>query len=278
MKKIVLLIVAMFTISLLAACGNQQSEVIAKTDVGNITKEDFYKEMKSDVGKTILNKMIMDKVLSNKYQVTDKEINDKLAQIKAQYGDKFNTVLQQNGFQNINQFKDTIRLQLLQQKAATDGVTVSDDEVKQYYDSKKYEVKASHILVADEKTANEVLDKLKNGAKFADLAKQYSTDTSNKDKGGDLGYFSFDDMVYPFSQKAFSMKVGEISDPVKTKYGYHIIKLVDKREKKDVNLQPYDKMKDQIHSQLLQKKANQNAVKNLIDNANVQIKDKDLQG
>lgn len=277
MKKIILLIIAMFTISFLAACGNQQSEVIAKTDAGTITKADFYKEMKSEFGDTVLQKMIMDKVLSSKYKVTDQEINDKLAQIKDQYGDKFNQVLQQNGFKSEDQLKDTIRLQLLQQKAATDGVTVTDNEMKQYYENKKYEVKASHILVADEKTAKQVLDKLNNGGDFAELAKQYSTDTSNKDKGGDLGYFSFDDMVYPFSQKAFSLKAGDISDPVKTQFGYHIIKMVDKREKKDVNLQPYDEMKDQIHEQLLQKKANQNAVQTMIDNANVEIKDTDLQ-
>lgn len=85
---------------------------------------------------------------------------------------------------------------------------------------------ARHILVADQATATTVETRLKNGEDFSKVAKELSTDTSNKDKGGDLGWFARADMVTEFSDAAFALKVGEISQPVKTTYGYHVIQVL----------------------------------------------------
>lgn len=94
------------------------------------------------------------------------------------------------------------------------------------------EVRASHILVSDEKTAKEVLAKLEKGEDFVALAKQYSIDPS-KEQGGDLGYFVKSAMVKEFGEAAFAMSKGEVSKvPVKTQFGFHIIKVVDKRKQK----------------------------------------------
>jgi foldase protein PrsA len=109
----------------------------------------------------------------------------------------------------------------------TKNVKVTDSEAEKYYNDNKSQfevVKASHILVSDEKTANEIYDKLMKGANFADLAKQYSIDTSTKDNGGELGEFTRGTMVTEFENAAFALKPREISKPVKTQYGYHIIK------------------------------------------------------
>lgn len=89
------------------------------------------------------------------------------------------------------------------------------------------EVWAQHILVKDEQTANDILAKLKAGEDWAKLASQFSTDTSNKDKSGDLGWFARGQMVKEFEDAAFALtQPGQISQPVKTQFGYHVIRLV----------------------------------------------------
>lgn len=90
------------------------------------------------------------------------------------------------------------------------------------------EIRASHILVKSEEKAKEILEELNNGADFAELARKQSICPSSK-KGGDLGYFTRGKMVKPFENAAFSLKKGEIGGPVKTEFGYHIIKVTDQR-------------------------------------------------
>ncbi|MBS3125743.1 peptidylprolyl isomerase [Candidatus Woesearchaeota archaeon] len=88
-------------------------------------------------------------------------------------------------------------------------------------------VKASHILLANESAANAVKDELELGADFGELALQYSLDPSAKLNKGDLGYFTKDAMVEPFANAAFALEVGEISDPVESQFGFHVIKVYD---------------------------------------------------
>lgn len=85
-------------------------------------------------------------------------------------------------------------------------------------------IKCSHILVEKQGQALAILDRLKKGEKFADIAKELSLDSGSGKRGGDLGYFGRGKMVKPFETAAFKLAVGEISEPVKTEYGYHIIK------------------------------------------------------
>lgn len=126
---------------------------------------------------------------------------------------------------------------------------ISQDKIKEIYQQYKSqfkpekEVKAKHILVEDEKTANEVIAKLKKGQKFDDLAKEYSID-----KASELGYFTKDVMVPEFSKAAFAMKKGQYSKaPVKTKFGYHVIMVEDTRETKPAELK---QIEPQIKMQL----------------------------
>lgn len=115
---------------------------------------------------------------------------------------------------------------------------ISDAKIKDYYDSEivaKYkpedEVRARHILVPTEDEANAIIKQLKDGADFNKLAEEKSKDPGSAKNGGDLGYFNKTSMVKPFAEAAFAMKVGEVSDkPVKTEFGYHVIKVEDKRK------------------------------------------------
>lgn len=152
----------------------------------------------------------------------------------------------------------------------------NEADVKKAYDKmvadmpKVEEVKAAHILVDDEATAKEIIKKLADGGKFADLAKEYSKDKSNAENGGDLGYFAEGDMVKEFGDAAFAMKVGEFSkEPIKTQFGYHIISLEDKR----VRPAPaYDDVKDQLTAQVKRDLLN-NMMKDWRDSAKVEIYD-----
>ena len=107
------------------------------------------------------------------------------------------------------------------------------------------QVHASHILVATKETGQEVLDKLAQGAAFADLAAQYSTDTGSKDKGGDLGWFPRGVMVSAFDQAAFSLEPGKVSQLVQTDFGYHII-LVQAKEVREIEPALYEQVQQQF--------------------------------
>lgn len=135
------------------------------------------------------------------------------------------------------------------------GMKNLDADAKAYYEANKAsfkvdEVTASHILVKDEATAKEVQAKLKAGEKFEDLAKQYSIDGSAAN-GGSLGTFGRGAMVKEFEDAAFALKPGEISDIVKTQFGYHIIKVTDKNQ----GTKTYEEAKDSIVSNLVSQEA-----------------------
>jgi len=138
------------------------------------------------------------------------------------------------------------------------GITASDAEVEAYYNEHKAElvseesVSASHILVDTEDTALEILKKIRAGEiSFADAAKEYSSCPS-KENGGSLGEFGRGQMVPEFDTKVFEMKPGEITDvPVKTQFGYHIIKLDSKNEAHEI---PFAEIKDRLKDALVSEK------------------------
>jgi peptidyl-prolyl cis-trans isomerase C len=156
---------------------------------------------------------------------------------------------------------------------------ISDEQAKTYYDDNPNlysttQIRASHILVKDEATAREVLDQVKaDPSKFADIAKEKSTDKTSGAKGGDLGMFGQGRMVPDFERAAFALKPNEISDIVKTQYGYHIIIVL---ERKEGERRPFDQVKDQIKSTLRNKAIQDQQEKRYADlkqGANVKIDD-----
>lgn len=259
----------------LTACSNGDSEKIVETKAGNITKDEFYTAMKDRYGDAIIKELVYEKVLSKKYSVTDKEVNDKLAEIKKQMGANFQMALQSSGYKTEDDFKSALKLDLLQKKAAIADIKVTEKEIKDAYQKTQPEIKARHILVADEKTAKEVIAKLNKGEDFAKLAKQYSTDTTSAQNGGDLGWFGTGKMVPEFEKAAYALKKNEISAPVKSQFGYHIIQLLDKKEKAS-----YEAMKDKLEYDLKVSKVDpakaQTILDKLVKDADVKINDKDL--
>jgi foldase protein PrsA len=269
-KKVLIPILAVVLVALIigAVYLTQRSETIATVDKEKISQEQLNEELNKQYGASVLNMMISNKVVDleadkAKVKVTDKEIKAELDKMVEQYGgqDTFNMLLAQNGLTE-DVFKEQIEQNLKVTKILEPSIEITDDEIKTYFEDNKAsfdtpeQVEASHILVEDEKTAKEVKKKIDEGGDFAELAKEYSTDTQTKDNGGELGYFPTGQMVEEFDKAAFAMKVDEISDPVKTDYGYHIIKVTGKKEAKEATLED---SKEQIKEALLDQKVQEQA-------------------
>lgn len=152
---------------------------------------------------------------------------------------------------------------------------ISDADIKKEYDAMvaaqkdEKEVHARHILVASEAEAKDVKKKIDSGKSFEDVAQEMSKDAGSAKNGGDLGYFTKDKMVPEFAAAAFSMKKGEVSGPVKSSFGYHIIKVEDIRK---VQPPALNEVKDQIKQKLQEKKLN-DYVGGLVKSADVKVFD-----
>ncbi len=164
-----------------------------------------------------------------------------------------------NGLDEEEDFKnelEKVKIGVLKQYAINKlfkGISVMEEEINRFYNENQHffqtpEVaRASHILVDDREKANEILSEIDDGLSFEEAASKYSNCPS-KANGGDLGEFSRGKMVPEFEEVAFSMKEGSISQPVKTQFGYHLIKL---NYKKESGISPLEEVKDQINQQLI---------------------------
>ena len=233
MKKLATLLLSATLLSSGAYAAEDKS--IATFNGGEVKESDVMNQFKDALSQdpTFKDKKFTDLDKTMQENMVKSYINMKLLSIEAK----------NSGVENAKEFQDKLAMtkdQMLQQKVIEDylkkAVTDSmiDTEYNKLADSLKgkEEVKASHILVDTEEKAKEAKKKLSKGTNFADVAKEFSNDKSTKSSGGTLGYFIEGQLVPEFEKKAFAMKVGEISDPVKTQFGWHIIKVEDKRKVK----------------------------------------------
>jgi peptidyl-prolyl cis-trans isomerase C len=152
---------------------------------------------------------------------------------------------------------------------------ITDADLKTAYDEMvatsrdEKEARARHILVPTEKEAKEAKKKLDDGKSFEDIAKEYSKDPGSAQQGGDLGYFTKGKMVKEFADAAFALKKGEVSEPVKSAFGFHIIKLEDIRK---VSAPTFNEVKENLRSTLQEKKL-ADYVQGLIKSADVKVFD-----
>jgi peptidyl-prolyl cis-trans isomerase C len=156
----------------------------------------------------------------------------------------------------LEELKSRIVVEAFLKKKVEEQAKISDTELQDFYNKNKEkfrtgeQVRASHILVKTEPEAQEILKQLKAGSSFEDLAKKHSIDAAAA-KGGDLGWFGKGSMLPEFENAVFGLKEGATSGIVRTKYGYHIIKLTGKRP---AGIRPLDEVKDQIKAAILPEK------------------------
>ncbi|WP_234396868.1 peptidylprolyl isomerase [Bacillus massiliglaciei] len=240
-----------------------EKDTLASIDGEKIKKQELYDKLAEQYGSDMLEQMIADKIVDleakkEKVQVKDSDIQKEIDRLLETYGDEDTLVSQlEASGSSMAELKKEIAVYVKTKKLLEPRIEITDEEISNYFDENKEsfaneeQVKASHILTKDKKTAEEVEKKLKAGEDFAKLAKEYSTDTDNKEKGGDLGYFGKGDMTEEFEKAAFNLKVNEVSEPVKTDYGYHVIKVTDIQEAKEPNLED---SKEEIKDALLAEK------------------------
>lgn len=260
------------TLLILAGCG---SSAVVKTDAGNITQDDLYEAIKTTYGNEVVQQLTFEKILEDKYTVTEKEVNAEYKKYEEQYGDSFESTLASSNLTKTS-FKENIKYNLLVQKATEANMDVSDSTLKKYYKTWQPDITVRHILVDDEATAKEVQTKLKNGEKFTDLAKEYSTDTATSTNGGLLDPFGTGEMDEAFEKAAYALeKTDDVSGIVKTSYGYHLIQLVKKTDKTTYAKDKAKVKEAYIQSQLTSENMTA-ALKKELKAANIDIKDSDL--
>lgn len=264
-KKLVITIVtALVGLAIIAGILlSTKDSVVATVGDASISEDELQQTLLDQYGADALDVLITNKLIEleadkQKITVSDEEVEEELATLAESYGGE--TALEEAvvaSGSTMDDVRDDIISYIKTEKLIEPRIEITDEELQTYFDENKdtfataEQVQASHILVADEATANEVKSKLDAGEDFSELAKEYSTDTTTAESGGDLGYFSSGDMVAEFEEVAFALGVDEISAPVKTEYGYHIIKVVDHQEAKEAN---FEDSKEEITDTLMNDK------------------------
>lgn len=226
--------------------GKNAGKVLAEVNSGNITTGDFERELKNlpeylkamadtpQGRKEMLDTMIIRELI---LQQASKDGLDKGAEIE----------------EKLQDLKKRLIVESFLKKKVEAESTVSDEDMKKFYEQNKdkfksgEQLKASHILVKTEKEAKDILAKLKAGGKFEELAQKNSVDSSSA-RGGDLGWFGKGSMVPAFEKAALALKEGQVSDVVKSDFGFHIIKLTGKRP---AGIRPFEEVKEQIKGAIM---------------------------
>ena len=256
-----------FLIQLLQS-NREFAQVLLSTEAG--------KEVLNEYRKIVIEGLIMEKLLVGEaeernltisQEKQDEIFNRQIEYILTQQGmteEQLVEALKGEGFDSLEAYKEAFlqsnEKQFLLgelQNAILDPLTVDIQDVEAYYNENieqynyEAEIRASHILLETEEKALEVLDKINNGADFAELAREYSTGPSGE-KGGDLGFFGQNsNMDKDFKDAAFALELNKVSEPIKTQFGYHLIKVT---EMKEAGTTTFEEAKDNINEQLLSAK------------------------
>lgn len=247
-----LLLIAIVVIIVLLSSGNDGSgsgsgEVVASVNGENITKDQLYEEMYIEVGNNMREQMINQLLVNQEAEkanvvVTDAEIDEQFEEQMNEIRQLFNTEEEFNdalAFQGMDQealerdMVKAITLNLQLRKLLEPEIEITEEQISEYFEGYKNSlvdegmIRASHILVESEELAQEILQQINDGADFAELAKEHSTDPGSGARGGDLDFFGRGQMVPSFDEAAFSLEEGEVSDIVQSDFGYHIIKVTE---------------------------------------------------
>jgi foldase protein PrsA len=235
--SVVVLALSVVAVSVFSHASSQRAAV-AFVNGQPIYRDDFLQKLKKGktTGSALLNQSIQTVLIdqyarNHKIDVSQAQIDAKEAETRAKMQPgQFDEVVKQQGL-TAHDVRHILEQQLILEKAVAPKIHVSDADIETYFDKnravfdKPEQVRARHILTDSRAKALQVLAGLRAGGNWTTLARQYSTDPSSKNKGGELGFFARAAMVTPFSDAAFNAEVGQLVGPVKTPFGYHIIQV-----------------------------------------------------
>lgn len=260
----------------------------------------FAEQLKKQLGQQTLDRLILERLLDEQakkagIEITDEQVTEKLTEMAAQQGpplslEQLRARIEGSG-QTFDRLRQEIRKGLSYEKlfeAQWSGkIDITDDDIQKYYSENPGEfetaeqVRASHILIKPETNADpngakaaarakaqDLLKQIKDGADFGALAKAHS-DCPSSAEGGDLGFRGRGEWTQPFEKAAFELKPGQVSDIVETEFGYHIVKVTDR---KDAGIVPLEQAKEEIIEKLQARKKAEIAeayVRSLKDNADI---------
>lgn len=271
--------------SIWAVTRSNNNEVVARVNGEVITRNDLYEAMLMQTGQDTLDNLISKKIIEQEaekqnIQVSDAEVEKEIKELADYYGgqDAFEQTMASYNT-SMDDVKKDVVLNVQLEKLMGSKITITDEEIQKYFEANTdsfatpEQVKVSHILVDSEEKAQQVKQQLAAGQDFAELAKKYSTDTASKDLGGDLGMVSKGEMVEEFEKAAFALEIDQISEPVKTEFGYHIIKVSEKNAAQPGTLEENkDEIKDILfnqemeteYSKWMQEKYDSSKIENLL--------------
>jgi len=248
-----------------------QGNVVATVNGEKIYKDELFEALNRQAGSSTLEQLIIQRLIAQEarslgLQVSQEEVDGELDRfIETALGgdhEKFKQFLDQ-----YNISEDTLRweieLDLLLRKIVEETMLdIQEKDIQEYFEKNRddfnvpEQVEARHILVETEEEAREILAQLRNGGDFVELAKKHSLDEASLENDANLGFFTREDMVEEFSNAAFDLEVGQLSEPVKTVYGYHIIEVLNRREAREVELEEvYDQVREVLkESQIMEKR------------------------
>ncbi|MFW3332697.1 peptidylprolyl isomerase [Aerococcus viridans] len=287
-KKFKLTSIALLSTVALAACSTGSSDgssAVATGDGVEVTNEELQAELKSTYGNTVLQELIMEEVFVNEVgddraKELKEEATTEVETLVATYGgeDEFNTVLASSGFSDREDYEHQVYYYKLMSESVSKYIEVTDEEIQTAYDDHTPSFTVSHILVDDEETANDLIAQLDDGADFAELATENSTDTASAENGGSLGEVNADSgLDETFFAAAQELAEGEYTTaPVETDYGYHIIKMDEKPEKGSLEDET-EQLKESITAEkLTDSTLVAGIVSDIMTAHNIDIKDDDL--
>lgn len=279
MKKIILG-ATLFSTLVLAGCASQDATV-ASTTAGKISESELYEELKSSYGSQVLQNMLIEDVLESRYgeQITDEAIEAVVQEDMETLGgeEAFQQYISQQNI-TMEDYREAAKLALLMRQAVSEHEGVSEETLKEYYETWEPNLTASHILVEEKETADDIIKQLEGEAEWNELVKEYSIDTASVANNGQMT-FGKGQMVQEFEEAAFALEEGQTTDkPVETAYGYHIIRM-DEKPKKGTFEEERENVEKLIMDEMMaDTKKVRDAISAVAAEANIIVEDDALQG